>query len=305
MIRVTDRITIDDSELDGETSSARPVRAGRTSTSSRPRCSCASTCARSPSLPNDVARAADAARRQPPHQGRRLVITAQSHRTQERNRQDARDRLIELIRQAAVVRRQAPADQADQGVAREAASKSKKRRGNIKGLRRREAVDSNSGARIAADRSRHRGVLDALDSRRLESRIRHARPPAQRSHRQPHRRRRGGRAACERGQGAGRERARRRRHQDRDRHRRRRPPPDPRHRRRRRHAARRSRARGRAPRHLEARRRRPARHQARSASAARRCRRSASVARLVDHHAPRRASRMPGRSRSTAARNPT
>jgi ribosome-associated protein len=32
-----------------------------------------------------------------------IVITAQRHRTQERNRQDARDRLIELIRQAAVV----------------------------------------------------------------------------------------------------------------------------------------------------------------------------------------------------------
>src|SRR5882757_1449753 len=31
-----------------------------------------------------------------------LVITAQRHRTQERNRQDARDRLFELIRSAAV-----------------------------------------------------------------------------------------------------------------------------------------------------------------------------------------------------------
>jgi ribosome-associated protein len=31
-----------------------------------------------------------------------LVITAQRHRTQERNREDARERLIELIRQAAV-----------------------------------------------------------------------------------------------------------------------------------------------------------------------------------------------------------
>src|SRR6266576_7241892 len=31
-----------------------------------------------------------------------LVITAQRHRTQERNRQDALDRLIELIREAAV-----------------------------------------------------------------------------------------------------------------------------------------------------------------------------------------------------------
>ena len=72
-------------------------------------------------------------------------------------------------------------------------------------------------------------------------------------HRQPHRRRRGGRAAGERREGAGRERARRRRARaieivDR----RRRAAADPRHRRRRRHDARRPRARGRAPRHLEA-----------------------------------------------------
>ena len=31
-----------------------------------------------------------------------LILTAQAHRSQERNRQDARDRLIALIRQAAV-----------------------------------------------------------------------------------------------------------------------------------------------------------------------------------------------------------
>ena len=31
-----------------------------------------------------------------------LVIIAQNHRTQERNRADARERLVELIRQAAV-----------------------------------------------------------------------------------------------------------------------------------------------------------------------------------------------------------
>ena len=88
--------------------------------------------------------------------------------------------------------------------------------------------------------------------------------------------------------------------QDRDRHRRRRPPADPRHRRRRRHDARRSRACGRAPRHLQARRRRPARHQD-----ARLPRRGAALDRrgraADDHHASQRASRMPGRSRSTAA----
>ena len=47
-----------------------------------------------------------------------LVIIAQRHRTQGRNREDALERLLELIRQAAVAPDQAPADQADQGLAR-------------------------------------------------------------------------------------------------------------------------------------------------------------------------------------------
>ena len=65
-----------------------------------------------------------------------IVISAQSHRTQERNRQDARDRLIQLIRQAAVVpvkRRPTKPTRAS----REKRMKRKKRHGgNIKGLRR-------------------------------------------------------------------------------------------------------------------------------------------------------------------------
>jgi ribosome-associated protein len=64
-----------------------------------------------------------------------LVITAQRHRTQERNRQDARERLIELIRQAAVVpikRRPTRPTRAS----RERRLESKKRRAGIKGLRR-------------------------------------------------------------------------------------------------------------------------------------------------------------------------
>ncbi len=236
MIRITDRISIDDSELDGRASSARPGPAGRTSTSSRPRCNCASTCARSPSLPNDVRAPADAARRQAPHQGRRLVIIAQSHRTQERNRQDARDRLIDLIRQAAVVpvkRRPTKPTRAS----RETAARIKKRRAQHQGLAAERSHRSNSGGGLrpaarGAQRGRRLRRLDSEPSSESGSAT-HARPPAQRSHRQPHRRRRGGRAAGERGQGTGRERARRRRDQDRDRHRRRRPPPDPRHRRRR------------------------------------------------------------------------
>ena len=63
-----------------------------------------------------------------------LVITAQSHRTQERNRADAIDRLIALIRQAAVrpvPRRPTKPTKASRRRRLEA----KKRRGGIKALR--------------------------------------------------------------------------------------------------------------------------------------------------------------------------
>jgi len=54
----------------------------------------------SPSLPGDVkARLERIAGKRLTSEGV-LVITAQRHRTQERNRQDAVDRLVELIRQA-------------------------------------------------------------------------------------------------------------------------------------------------------------------------------------------------------------
>jgi ribosome-associated protein len=63
-----------------------------------------------------------------------LVITAQRHRTQGRNRQDALDRLIDLIRQAAVrpIRRR-PTKPTK--ASRERRVEGKKRRGGIKRLR--------------------------------------------------------------------------------------------------------------------------------------------------------------------------
>jgi ribosome-associated protein len=63
-----------------------------------------------------------------------LVITAQRHRTQGRNRQDALDRLIDLIRQAAVrpIRRRATKPTK---ASRERRIEGKKRRGGIKRLR--------------------------------------------------------------------------------------------------------------------------------------------------------------------------
>jgi ribosome-associated protein len=63
-----------------------------------------------------------------------LVLIAQQHRTQERNRQDALDRLVELIQNAAVApvpRRPTKPTKAS----RKRRLDSKKRRGTIKGLR--------------------------------------------------------------------------------------------------------------------------------------------------------------------------
>ncbi len=63
-----------------------------------------------------------------------LVIIAQRHRTQERNRQDARDRLIELVQRAAVVPKRRRPTKPTAG-SRKRRLESKKRRGTIKGLR--------------------------------------------------------------------------------------------------------------------------------------------------------------------------
>jgi len=64
-----------------------------------------------------------------------LVITAQRHRTQARNRQDALDRLIELIRRAAIppIKRRATRPTA---ASRERRIEGKKRRAGVKRLRR-------------------------------------------------------------------------------------------------------------------------------------------------------------------------
>ncbi len=129
----------------------------------------------------------------------------------------------------------------------------------------------------------------------------HARSPAFRRHRQPHRRGRGGRATGERGQGARRECARCRGHPHRCADRRRRPPAHPDNRRRRRHDPRRPRACGRASCDIQAARRGPSRHQHAGVPG-----RGFAVDRRGgaprDHHAAQRTSRTPGRLRWTAAR---
>jgi len=64
-----------------------------------------------------------------------LVITAQRHRTQERNRRDARERLIELIRHAATPPTPRRATKPTRA-SRERRIQTKKRRSTIKRLRR-------------------------------------------------------------------------------------------------------------------------------------------------------------------------
>jgi ribosome-associated protein len=133
MIRVTDSISIDDNELTEDfvrSSGPGGQNVNKLSTAVQLRFNVR----RSPSLPNDVAlRLMRLAGSRLTKDGV-LIISAQSHRTQERNRQDARDRLIELIRQAAVVpvkRRKTKPTRAS----KEKRIESKKRRSNIKGMR--------------------------------------------------------------------------------------------------------------------------------------------------------------------------
>jgi ribosome-associated protein len=88
----------------------------------------------SPTLPDDVrTRLERLAGRRLTRDGV-LVIDAQRYRTRERNRQDARGRLIELIRQAAVAPVKRKPTRPSRA-SRERRLEGKKRRARIKGLR--------------------------------------------------------------------------------------------------------------------------------------------------------------------------
>jgi ribosome-associated protein len=89
---------------------------------------------RSPSLPNDVAiRLMRSAGSRLTNDGV-IVIIAQRHRTQERNRADARERLVEMIREAATPPKPRRATKPTRA-SKQRRLESKKHRSGIKSLR--------------------------------------------------------------------------------------------------------------------------------------------------------------------------
>ncbi|WP_454813894.1 alternative ribosome rescue aminoacyl-tRNA hydrolase ArfB [Labrys neptuniae] len=90
---------------------------------------------RSPSLPNDIAiRAQKLAGRKLTQEGV-LVIVAQRFRTQERNREDARERLVALLREAATPPPPPRKVTKPSKAAKARRLESKSRRSNVKSLR--------------------------------------------------------------------------------------------------------------------------------------------------------------------------
>jgi ribosome-associated protein len=133
MIRITDAIAIDERELE-----ERFIRASGPGGQNVNKLSSAVQLRfdvrHSPSLPADVRERLERLACNRLTRAGVLVITAQRHRTQERNRADALERLCELIRRAAVAPVPRKATRPTAG-ARERRLDSKKRRSRIKGLR--------------------------------------------------------------------------------------------------------------------------------------------------------------------------
>jgi ribosome-associated protein len=134
MIRITDRISIDEQELE-----ERFVRASGPGGQNVNKLSTAVQLRfdvrHSPSLPGDVrTRLERLAGKRLTREGV-IVIIAQRHRTQERNRQDALDRLVELIQAAAVAPIPRRKTKPTRG-SRERRLETKKHRSSIKGLRK-------------------------------------------------------------------------------------------------------------------------------------------------------------------------
>jgi ribosome-associated protein len=134
MIRVTPHIAIDEREIEESfmrASGPGGQNVNKLSTAVQLRFDVR----HSPSLPGDVrARLERLAGARLTRDGV-LVINAQRHRTQARNRDDALDRLLDLIRQAAVTPIKRRATRPTKA-SRERRIEGKKRRGGVKQLRR-------------------------------------------------------------------------------------------------------------------------------------------------------------------------
>ena len=134
MIRITDRISIDERELD-----ERFVRASGPGGQNVNKLSSAVQLRfdvrGSPSLPPDVRMRLERLAGQRLTREGVLVIMAQRHRTQERNRADARERLIELVRRASIAPTPRRPTKPSRG-AKERRLATKKNRSGIKSLRR-------------------------------------------------------------------------------------------------------------------------------------------------------------------------
>jgi len=139
MIRITDTISLDEDEIEESfvrSSGPGGQNVNKLSTAVQLRFDVR----RSRSLPNDVAiRLMKLAGNRLTKDGV-LVIIAQNNRTQERNRAEARERLIELIREASVKpvpRRATKPTKASKAKRLEG----KKRRADVKGMRGRVRMD--------------------------------------------------------------------------------------------------------------------------------------------------------------------
>ena len=139
MIRITDQISIDESELEESfvrSSGPGGQNVNKLSTAVQLRFDVR----QSPSLPNDVAlRLMKLGGRRITKDGV-LVIIAQSHRTQERNRADALDRLTELLRDSLVRPKPRRATKPTFG-SKQRRLEGKKRRGNVKAGRNARRFD--------------------------------------------------------------------------------------------------------------------------------------------------------------------
>jgi len=100
-LRVTPQITIEDSELEEsfiQASGPGGQNVNKVATAVQLRFDVAG----SPSLPEDVRQRLTGLAGRRLTQNGVLVLTARNHRTQERNREEARERLADLIRQASI-----------------------------------------------------------------------------------------------------------------------------------------------------------------------------------------------------------